>query len=278
MERTHNSFNNYHTDYYSQVHQENAQYASEAGQTSGASTANAQVGEQFLSGLSKYAWDVPLKDCSATLDFEVYVTEDGKLTGEGRALCNNLSPREQQKVNRALLLRSEMHNMPQGTKVARFLEGLDLYAQSGLSLKRCSRQASINLDRYITDDGYLQPGRGESLYNSLNLGQRIEVDYALHFIGERQRHKAQRPFLASLDNYARGVPIMECSGDIPISRYVTDDGHLQPGRGESLYDILSDNDTHPGGAFTRKGGRLIEKLHRSGRAGTFGVADLPISC
>ncbi|MEJ2042825.1 MAG: hypothetical protein P8X89_06085 [Reinekea sp.] len=243
MERTHNSFHNYSANYYSQAHQENAQYASQpgVGQTSGASAANMRVGEQFLAGLNKYAQDAPLKDCSATLDFEVYVTDDGKLTGEGQALCNNLPPGEQWQVNRALQLRGDMYYMPQEVKVGRFLAGLELCERGGLMLEQSSQEASINLNRYITDDGNLQPGQGEALYNSLSMEDQITVDLALRFIGERQLHMDRIPFMASLENYARGAPITACSGDVPFSRYVTDDGYLED-RGESLYDILSDNE------------------------------------
>ncbi|MEJ2042827.1 MAG: hypothetical protein P8X89_06095, partial [Reinekea sp.] len=250
MERTHNSFNIYHTDdYYSQVHQENAQYASEAGQTSagvsagGASTpkSNYWVREQLLLGFGNYEQGFPLEDCSTTLDFKDYLTNDGKLTGEGRTLYDNyLLPEERARFNLAMSTRR--HYMPSEAKLTRIMQGLEMYAGSGLSLEQCSRHTSSGLGTYITEDGSLQPGRGEFLYNSLRPEDRQRVDQALHYIGVSQLYTDQDPFLESLDNYAKGVPIMECSGDIPISRYVTDDGHLQPGRGESLYDILSDND------------------------------------
>ncbi|MEJ2066067.1 MAG: hypothetical protein P8X74_22780 [Reinekea sp.] len=181
MERTHYSFHN-NTNYYNEAH-ENVQHASQPGigQTSGASTSNEQVKVQFLAGFESYAQGVPLQDCSATLNFQNYATDYGKLTREGAALYSDLPPNEQQRVDQALYSRSENYHMPKASRgtQASFLVALKEYAQ-GASLKRCSEGAGINLKHYVTDDGYLKPGRGEVLYNSIvDSDEKAWVDQAL---------------------------------------------------------------------------------------------------
>ncbi|MEJ2046315.1 MAG: hypothetical protein P8X74_23480 [Reinekea sp.] len=241
MESTHYGFYNYQADY-CQAHLENAQHASqpETGQTSGASTANTRVDLQFLAGLEKYAQGVPLEDCSATLNFKDCVTDYGELTREGRALCGVLSSGEQKRVKRALASRRECYYGPSKAVQKRILAALKRYEQ-GIPLEMCSREYWINLNRYITDDGYLQPGRGQSLFNSLSGDDKNLLIDALRSTRAAQRNRAREPFLASLENYARGVSLEECSRHISISRYMTDDGHLQPGEGESLYGSLRKN-------------------------------------
>ncbi|MEJ2042823.1 MAG: hypothetical protein P8X74_08735 [Reinekea sp.] len=192
---------NYNIDhYYSQASQENAQYASqpEAGQTSGvsasASMANERVKVQFLAGLERYAQGVPLNECSTTLEFGCLVTNSGRLTREGHALYrSNLSRDEQQRVDLALHSR----RINQFTSSARveegFLASLENYVR-GVSAMDCSRDIPIN--RYITDDGHLQPGPGESLYNSLSSDDRERVDQALtvrrEVIGNRSAYVQRR--------------------------------------------------------------------------------------
>ncbi|MEJ2046109.1 MAG: hypothetical protein P8X74_19800 [Reinekea sp.] len=253
MERNNNySFHNYHTDYYNQTPQENTQHAAqpEVGQTSGASTASEQVKVQFLAGLENYAQGALLEDCSTTLNFRHYVTNHGRLTREGRALYRNLPPDQQQWADQALnSRRNDYVNRSTNNEPVelRFLAALDRHEQ-GVPLRENSE--TINFSRFIDRDGQLTSS-GQAVYRRLPWGAQQHVNQALQRARVRSEerltnhnNRVEERFLASLDNYARGLSMEECSRHISIDRYVTDDGHLQPRRGESLYNRLSDDDKY----------------------------------
>jgi hypothetical protein len=198
--------------------------------------------ERFLAGLDNYAQGLPLKDCSTTLQYRYYVSNDGYLQKPGRGVYKSLSPEDQERVNQALDSRKRAYRK-QLTSAARFLAGLDKYAE-GAPLKGCS--ATLHFRLFATDNGQLQqPGR--ALYESLSPEDQERVDRAL--ISRRQIYCEQLPtnntvqkrFLEALNDYARGVPMIRCS-DINFNLYVTDDGQLQPKRGLSIYRKLGPDD------------------------------------
>ncbi|MEJ2041973.1 MAG: hypothetical protein P8X89_01715 [Reinekea sp.] len=217
---------------------------------------NSSVEERFLAGLDPYVRGAQLKDCSATISYRRYVSSDGHLTPTGQTLYDKMSAEDQTRVNQALLSRREISSKQVKERVTdkvsveeRFLASLDNYA-AGMSLRSCSRD--IRLEVYLTDDGRLRPGLGqgggEFLYNKFSQDDKVRVNQAMlsRRIMYLQRMIDNSPveerFLASLDNYAEGMAIANCSRDIFLSKYVTDDGRLREGPGESLYKRLSQDD------------------------------------
>ncbi|MEJ2044985.1 MAG: hypothetical protein P8X74_22300, partial [Reinekea sp.] len=206
---------------------------------------------RFLAGLENYAQDVSLKDCSATLPFKNYVTDNGFLRQAGQNVCEGLSPEDLDRVNQALLRRSE-HYSNRATNNApveeRFLAGLENYAR-GVRLADCS--ATLPFRKYVSDSGLLY-SRGEALLQSLSEEDQARVNEALlrrSDIYSKQTKKntknttpVEERFLASLDNYERGALLNRCSRDIRLENYLSYDGRLQPGRGQPLYDRLSQDD------------------------------------
>ncbi|MEJ2041978.1 MAG: hypothetical protein P8X74_13275 [Reinekea sp.] len=208
---------------------------------------NGSIKERFLAGLDKYAQGVPLKNCSATLQYRSFVTKDGRLTIWGEDLRAGLSQKDQERVNQALLSRNRIYRereMDNGTVEARFLAGLDNYAR-GVQMDECS--ATLAFGSYLFDDGYLRP-KGQHLRDSLPQGDQERIDEALLARREISLNQAmdnapiEERFLATLDAYASGVPIISCSRNIFLNKYVTDDGYLQPERGQSLYNKLSQDE------------------------------------
>ncbi|MEJ2045950.1 MAG: hypothetical protein P8X74_18985 [Reinekea sp.] len=204
---------------------------------------------RFLEGLDNYAQGVQLKDCSVTLQFKHYATDNGHLHKAGQDVCKGLSPKDLARVNQALLCRRESYlkrAMANPTVAERFLAGLDNYAQ-GVQLKDCSE--TIQFNDYVTDDGRLHP-LGQNLRNNLPLEDQARLNQALLCRRESYSNRTmanpsvEKRFLASLDNYARGLLLGECAENIKLRIYVSDDGRLQQGRGQgqSLYHSLSWDD------------------------------------
>ncbi|MEJ2046072.1 MAG: hypothetical protein P8X89_22680, partial [Reinekea sp.] len=207
------------------------------------------VKKRFLAGLEAYARGELLKDCSDTLRYRRFVTDDGILLPVGKALRDTLSSGEQDRVNQALLSRREfclkraMDNPP---VEERFLAGLDNYAR-GVKLADCS--ATLQFNTYVTDHGLLLP-QGDALFKSLSERDQARVNEALLCRSESNPKQAKKKyttpieerFLASLDNYAQGLKVDECGENIILRAYLSDDGRLLPGRGLPLYNRLSRDD------------------------------------
>jgi hypothetical protein len=200
------------------------------------------VKESFLAGLDNYAQGVQLKDCSATLQFSAYVSDDGHLKQTGQNLRDSLPPEDRERVNQALLSRRVFYLarlVSNDTVEGRFLAGLDKYAQGAL-IKDCS--ATLDFGRYASHKGILTD-LGRSLCDSLSQEGQVRVNQALisrrriYFDRLATNETLEERFLASLDNYAGGALLSECSRDIALYKYVTTDGDLTP-LGESLCDRL----------------------------------------
>jgi hypothetical protein len=222
--------------------------------------------ERFLAGLEAYARGALLKDCSTTLPFRNYVTDDGYLRKAGKDLRVGLQPTDQVRVDQALHRRREMYGEPSteelpnpqpaveaGRRKARarglppikerFLAGLEAFAR-GAALKDCS--SSLRFGDYITTDGTLV-GRGLLLKDQLTSAEKTLLDQAiiarqgakLHRLAENDT--VQERFLAGLDNYARGVQLVNCSTTLAFKDYVSDKGTLNF-RGQVLRASLSPDD------------------------------------
>jgi hypothetical protein len=220
--------------------------------------------ESFLAGLANYAQDVKLQYCSAAIDFNNYVTDDGHMNKRRENLRATLSLENQERLDQALLsrriayLKRSMDNAP---VEERFLAGLANYAQ-GVPLDECS--ATLSFRGYVSDHGNLQKA-GRSLCARLSREDKEQVNQAL---ASRKRIHGARPnlvekrFLASLDNYERGLSLMKCSTEISLGHYLTDDGRLRPGRqGKSLYERLgADDKTRVNKALTTRRRMVSERL------------------
>ncbi|MEJ2046073.1 MAG: hypothetical protein P8X89_22685 [Reinekea sp.] len=205
------------------------------------------VKKRFLAGLDNYARGAKLKNCSATLQFKTYVTDDGHLHKDGKDLCKGLSREELNLVHQALLCRRDIYLnrvMNNASTEERFLAGLDKYAQ-GVPLTECFK--TIRFGDYVTDNGLLRP-QGEALRKSLSEKDQARVDEALvsrsdHYLNRVMNNAStEERFLASLDNYAKGLLLSECAEDICLRIYLTDDCRLHPDRGQPLYNKLSQDD------------------------------------
>jgi hypothetical protein len=212
--------------------------------------AKAPVEERFLAGLDNYAQGLPLKNCSATLKYNIYVTDDGYLRQDGKDVFNRLSLGDQERVNDALLSRRQFDFNRVMTNPAleeRFLAGLASYAQ-GAPLGHCSTALRYNL--YASDDGKLPPD-GERLYNRLSPEDQNRVDQAL---AARRKVSAERiagdlpHFMKALESYSDGVDFLEFGKQSglkkkreryqKVERYLTPEGGLTP-KGELLIENLS---------------------------------------
>ncbi|MEJ2046074.1 MAG: hypothetical protein P8X74_19675 [Reinekea sp.] len=204
---------------------------------------NAPVEERFLAGLENYAQGVRLRDCSATLQFRQYVTDNGFLHPHGKALRKSLPQEDQNRIDWALLRRSDhylnrtMHKAP---VEERFLAGIDNYA-NGLKLNKCAMDLAFR--SYVTEDGRLT-GSGHSLYNSLSRDDKERVDKALTARGKMYAQyiaKDVAKFMATLEPYGNGLSLQECGRKSGLKAKTT------------LY-------LTPEGGLTYKGQRLIENL------------------
>ncbi|MEJ2046303.1 MAG: hypothetical protein P8X89_23850, partial [Reinekea sp.] len=208
------------------------------------------VKKRFLDGLDNYAQGVRLVDCSTTIKYRRYVTDDGQLHDVGKALYNSLSAADQARVYDALISRSESYLRRPKDKAPveeRFLASLDNYAR-GLKMSKCAKDIPIR--NYVTSDGYLHK-EGRELLARLSQGDQMRVNQALlsrrGFCSNRAKDKApvkapvKARFLAGLDNYMRGVPVTDCSATLFFRDYFTDDGKLGK-RGQELFARLSAED------------------------------------
>ncbi|MEJ2046224.1 MAG: hypothetical protein P8X89_23455 [Reinekea sp.] len=210
----------------------------------------APVEERFLAGLDNYAQGVPLINCSATLKYKIYVTDDGYLRKDGTDVFNRLLPGDQQRVNDALLSRRQFDFNRVMTNPAveeRFLAGLASYAQ-GAPLGNCSTALKYSL--YASDEGKM-PSDGQSLYKRLSSEDKNRVDQAL---AARRKIAAERiagdlpHFIKALESYSDGVDFLECGKQSglkwrreryqKVERYLTVEGGLTP-KGELLIENLS---------------------------------------
>ncbi|MEJ2066112.1 MAG: hypothetical protein P8X74_23010, partial [Reinekea sp.] len=208
------------------------------------------VDDHFLAGLDNYVQGAKLKDCSATISFGNYVSDNGYLHRQGRALLDRLTQADQERVNDALLSRRQFYlnrAMKTPTVEERFLAGLDSYAQ-GVLLSDCSR--TVQFGSYVTDKGRLFE-RGEALYKNLLPEDQNRVSQAL---AARRRWAAERisgdlpHFLAALEPYSYGMDLKECGKQAgltmeveryqKVGKYLTPEGGLTPD-GELLIENLS---------------------------------------
>ncbi|MEJ2044657.1 MAG: hypothetical protein P8X74_13445 [Reinekea sp.] len=193
--------------------------------------------ERFLEGLNKYARGELLKDCSATIKFRRYVTNDGHLRLPGQRLYDELKPEEQARVDQALRSRQ---SGDKDTVTKRFLDGLEAYARGEL-MKDCS--ATIKYTDFVSADGHLHE-KGQRLRNKLGPEDKARVDQALisrQSIGLADNDITMEHFWEGLDAYARGELMKDCSATLKFRRYATGDGHLRP-PGQRLYDGLKPED------------------------------------
>ncbi|MEJ2044712.1 MAG: hypothetical protein P8X74_06690 [Reinekea sp.] len=199
--------------------------------------------KRFLADLDNYAQGLPLANCSATLTFKSYITDDGHLHKVGRELYDGLSSEDQERVNRAILSRCQIicdRLADKDTVAERFLAGLDNYAQ-GLPLKDCS--ATLSFGYHVTNSGYLQH-RGKLIYEGLGSEDKKRIDQALTARGRRFTQGAAKDvatFMAALKPYASGLTLQACG--------------KQSGLKSKANTYLT-----PEGGLTFKGKRLIENL------------------
>ncbi|MEJ2065843.1 MAG: hypothetical protein P8X74_21620 [Reinekea sp.] len=228
------------------------------------------VKERFLAGLEAFGRGVLLKDCSSSLKFSNYITDDGKLVSRGIPLYGELTAAEKTRLDEAIIAR-------QGAKFLRladedlvrehFLAGLDNYAQ-GVPLTDCS--AALQFRFYASNDGRLQKA-GKQLYNSLPSEEQVRIDQALlsrhdnYLKWSMNNPSLEERFLASLDNYARGVPLKECAGNIYMLEPYGNGLPLQQcAKRLGLKRELTTYLTTAGG-LTPKGERLVENMQPSQR-------------
>jgi hypothetical protein len=194
----------------------------------------AEITEQFLADLDKYARGDTLQACSASLNFRSYVTDAGYLKPNGINLYNKLEQKDKDRVDQAL----EDRRSFRPSTMKRFLDGLEAYA-SGALLQDCS--TTVNFFRYVTDAGYLKP-YGTALYNKLEQKDKDRVDQALKDRKERpDRDKVRTSFLEGLEAYASGAPLKACSETLDFHLYVSSKGFLQDS-GIALYNRLEQRD------------------------------------
>ncbi|MEJ2046399.1 MAG: hypothetical protein P8X74_13505 [Reinekea sp.] len=207
----------------------------------------------FLNGLEAYANGALLKECSETIQFDLYVSAKGYLHERGKLLCERLEQGDKDRVNNALRARQKIHVERitiNDTPMDDFLGGLEAYA-SGVPLRKCS--ASSRYYSYVTSDGRLR-GEGQRLYDRL-VGRegKALVNKAL---AERRRKAAENisgdipHFLAALEPYGNGQDLKECGSQLgltkrerylKVERYLTLEGGLTP-KGELLIENLPPNE------------------------------------
>jgi hypothetical protein len=147
----------------------------------------------FLAGLDNYAQGVPLSDCSETLGFRFYVSNDGKLHKHGEALRARLSPEDQDRVNAALVARRRKVVEELSGDLPYFMTALKPYGE-GLDLKACANQPGLQgkeryqkVVRYLTREGGLT-AKGELLIENLPPTQQ---NFVLYRLEQRRQHMQQ---------------------------------------------------------------------------------------
>ncbi|MEJ2044378.1 MAG: hypothetical protein P8X74_16910 [Reinekea sp.] len=211
------------------------------------------VAERFLAGLDRYAQGAKLVDCSATLLYSNYASDEGYLHKAGRNLRFGLLPEDQERVDQALLSRRNIYNQwlaTDRTVSKRFLASLNDYAR-GVPVSRCAKNIRLNL--YVTDDGHLQEGRGQSLYNKLSQDDKVRVNQALTARKEviAQHTSAEvAKFMDALKPYGNGQSLWKC-------------GSLSGLKKKAITYFTSE------GGLKLKGKLLVEKLQPSQRDEVF---------
>ncbi|MEJ2065614.1 MAG: hypothetical protein P8X74_20440 [Reinekea sp.] len=163
-------------------------------------TPNDPAAERFLAGLDKYEQGAKLVDCSATISFGFYVTDDGRLRQCGERLRANMSEKDQARVNQALAARKEGVAQRASEEMDQFMTAIEPYA-NGRPLRECGNQSGLKrkLVTYLSPEGGLRP-KGQQLFEKMQPSQRDEV---LDAIAKRQRHpkstksSQQRPEMPS---------------------------------------------------------------------------------
>ncbi|MEJ2045643.1 MAG: hypothetical protein P8X74_15140 [Reinekea sp.] len=197
--------------------------------------------ERFLAGLKAFAQGAELNHCSPTLRFSHYIKNDGTMTHQGRCLHNRFTDGEKNLLSEAVITRRKV--LRESTAEGRLLAGLDNYAR-GVPLVDCS--STINFDDYVTDNGYLYQ-QGQALRDRLSpedqerLNDALLSRYRFYLNRAMQNAPVEKRFLAGLDNYAQGAPLINCSATLQYGDCVTDDGRLHQ-RGRELFDRLSAED------------------------------------
>ncbi|MEJ2046458.1 MAG: hypothetical protein P8X89_24665, partial [Reinekea sp.] len=206
------------------------------------------VEARFLAGLDKYEQGARLMDCSETIQYKHYVTDNGGLLKRGKELRSRLSAEDRERLDQALLSRRICPSKRAEGRALfeeRFLASLDNYA-NGLKMSKCGE--GIALSKYVTDDGNLHAG-GEALRARLSPEDQNRVDRAL---AARRRKAAEEIsgdlpyFMAALEPYGEGLNLQLCAN--------------QPGlQGKERYQKVERYLTREGG-LTAKGELLIENL------------------
>ncbi|MEJ2046431.1 MAG: hypothetical protein P8X89_24525, partial [Reinekea sp.] len=191
---------------------------------------------RIMEGLEAYVSGVSLKNCSKTISFPKYFTDDGKLAPQGQALYKGLEQEDKDRIDQALEARKE--SRPVNTHIA-FLESLEAYA-SGAPIMHCSE--TITFHAYASARGYLHK-RGIDLYNKLEEQDKNRVIDALNarrefYYGRITTNDIPiESFLAGLEAYASGAQLKDCSATIDFPAYVSANGNLQL-HGKILYSEL----------------------------------------
>ncbi|MEJ2045639.1 MAG: hypothetical protein P8X89_20475 [Reinekea sp.] len=207
------------------------------------------VDDHFLAGLDNYVQGAKLKDCSATISFGNYVSDNGYLHRQGRALLDRLTQADQERVNDALLSRRQFYlnrAMENAPVDERFLAGFDNYVQ-GVSVLKCSETLQFGV--YVSNDGRLHK-RGRELFNRLPAEDQNRVNQAL---ATRRKKAAEQIsgdlpyFYTALEPYSNGLDLQACSNQRGLSqeerhqkveRYLTPEGGLTV-KGQLLIENLS---------------------------------------
>ncbi|MEJ2041981.1 MAG: hypothetical protein P8X89_01755 [Reinekea sp.] len=200
------------------------------------SAPNSPAEGRFLAGLDKYAQGVSLKECSSTLPYKCYVTDNGFLRPPGEALRKNLLEKDQDRLDKALLSRRAL-SMANVRVAERFLAGLDNYAK-GVKLNQCSPTLA-GFGLYASNNGTLYL-RGLNLRATLSPEDQARVDEALT---ARRRIIARvvDQFIATLEPYGNGLTLQQCGESSGLQKdvfkYFTQEGGLTL-RGDRLIENL----------------------------------------
>ncbi|MEJ2046130.1 MAG: hypothetical protein P8X89_22975 [Reinekea sp.] len=210
-----------------QIHQQDGQYSShETGQTSAGGAASGPWWSQPPGQLQPHqGFNVPAQippSLGSDVEnlqppFQSMVLEDS-VQNDASLAPSNPQPAA-----------ARRRRKPQTSTKARFLAGLKAF-ELGVDLKDCS--STLRFNDYIKSNGTMN-NRGKALYNQFTDEEKTLLREAIIARQEAIRDPVEVRFLASLDNYAGGMKLIECSEDIAIRSYVTEDGNLRE-EGEAL--------------------------------------------
>ncbi|MEJ2044615.1 MAG: hypothetical protein P8X89_15205 [Reinekea sp.] len=193
----------------------------------------------FMAGLEAFEQGVSLEDCSSSIRFDRYISNNGQLTRKGVALYDQLMPEDRMRFNQAIIARNAalLDRVSDEPPVAAdFLAGLGNYAE-GVSLKDCS--SSIRFDHYISNNGQLTR-KGVALYDQLTPEGKMQLNQAIIARNAALLDQvSDKPpvvvdFLTGLGKYAEGAPLSDCSTTLPFEDYVSNNGRLKR-KGQMLY-------------------------------------------